>query len=81
MEVYAASEIPIAGADGRTLSRAIRNRGQVDPIFVEELDEIPAVLAGLLEDGDVLLTLGAGNVGTVATELPEQLAKVKGETS
>lgn len=80
MEVYAASETPIAGADGRTLSRAIRNRGQVDPIFVEELDEIPAVLAGLLEDGDVLLTLGAGNVGTVATELPEQLARIKGTT-
>ncbi len=79
LEVYAASETAIAGADGRTLSRAIRNRGQVDPVFVEELDELPQVLAGVLENGDVLLTLGAGNVGSLAVSLPQKLAAMKGE--
>lgn len=69
LEVYAAGEAPIAGADGRALSRAIRLRGQVDPVFVEHVDELPDVLAGVLNDGDVLLTLGAGNIGAVSGTL------------
>ncbi|PID63311.1 MAG: UDP-N-acetylmuramate--L-alanine ligase [Gammaproteobacteria bacterium] len=69
-EVYAAGEERINGADGRSLARAIRNRGAVDPIFVEDIAEVPAVLERVLEDGDIVLTLGAGSVGTLATSLP-----------
>jgi len=74
-EVYAAGEAPIAGADGRALARGIRVRGQVDPVFVEALADLPAVLDGLLEDGDLLLTLGAGDIGGMALQLPAQLAQ------
>ncbi|WP_341326552.1 UDP-N-acetylmuramate--L-alanine ligase [Methylotuvimicrobium sp. KM2] len=74
LDVYSAGESPITGADGRALSRAIRVRGQVDPVFVEDLDELPEILAGILQAGDVLLTMGAGNVGQIAADLPEQLA-------
>jgi UDP-N-acetylmuramate--alanine ligase len=73
-EVYAAGEAPISGADGRALSRGIRARGHIDPVFVEELDTLPAVLNDLLQDGDVLLTLGAGNIGSVAARLADDLA-------
>ncbi|MDD5033857.1 MAG: UDP-N-acetylmuramate--L-alanine ligase [Methylococcaceae bacterium] len=78
LEVYPAGEAPLAGADGRSLSRAIRLRGQVDPIFVTKLDELSAILSGILEPGDVVLTLGAGNVGAVAAELPLRLASLLG---
>ncbi|MBE0434948.1 MAG: UDP-N-acetylmuramate--L-alanine ligase, partial [Methylomicrobium sp.] len=74
LDVYSAGESPITGADGRALSRAIRVRGQVDPVFVEDLEELPKILAGILQAGDVLLTMGAGNVGQIAADLPEQLA-------
>ena len=73
-EVYAAGEAPLSGADGRELSRGIRARGHIDPVFVEELDTLPAVLNDLLQDGDVLLTLGAGNIGSVAARLVDDLA-------
>ncbi len=72
-EVYPAGEQPIPGADGRTLSRAVRMRGQVDPVFVADVEEVPEVLAGLLQDGDMVLTLGAGDIGAVAARLPETL--------
>ena len=69
LEVYPAGEMPISGADGRTLSRAIRARGQVDPVFVTSVSGLPDVLSGVLDDDDVLLTLGAGDIGGVASEL------------
>ena len=75
LEVYPAGEAPIAGADARTLCRAIRSRGQVDPVFVEKLDDLPGMLPGVLEDGDVLLVLGAGDVGAVAPLLAERWAQ------
>ncbi|MGR9045912.1 MAG: UDP-N-acetylmuramate--L-alanine ligase [Gammaproteobacteria bacterium] len=75
LDVYSAGEAPITGADGRALSRAIRVRGQVDPVFVEDWDELPQILAGILKPSDVLLTLGAGNVGQIAADLPQQLAQ------
>lgn len=78
MDVYAASEEPIAGADGRTLARAIRTRGKVDPIFVNGPDEVPTVLKDILKDGDVILTQGAGSVGALAHSLPNSLG-VKGD--
>ncbi|QYZ65464.1 MAG: UDP-N-acetylmuramate--alanine ligase [Gammaproteobacteria bacterium (ex Lamellibrachia satsuma)] len=74
-EVYAAGEVPIQGADGRALSRAVRARGQVDPVFVEPLAELPEVLAGLLQEGDIVLTLGAGSIGAIAADLPKRLCE------
>lgn len=78
MDVYPAGEAVIAGADGRALSRAIRMRGQVDPVFVDVLQELPKILAGIVRPGDVILTMGAGNVGQVATQLPELLIEALG---
>jgi len=68
-EVYAAGETPIAGADGRALCRSIRQRGRTDPVFVESLDELPEVLRGMARDGDVILTLGAGDIGRRVADL------------
>ena len=74
LDIYAAGEAVIAGAEGRTLSRAIRMRGQVDPVFVEDRNELVQILAGIVRPDDVLLTMGAGNVGQIASQLLEQLA-------
>lgn len=73
MEVYAANESPIPGADGRALARAIRMRGKVDPIFVTDAEDVPGVLKHILQDGDVILTQGAGSVGGLAASLPAKL--------
>ncbi len=77
LDVYAAGEAPIAGADGRAMARAVRSRGAIEPVFVETLDELQPVLEGLLRDGDLVLTMGAGDIGAYAAGLPERLA-VKG---
>jgi UDP-N-acetylmuramate--alanine ligase len=77
-EVYAAGEEPIPTVDGRALSRAVRGRGQVDPVFVDPVTDLPEVLPGVLRDGDFVLTLGAGNIGAVAAGLMEQMGQVKG---
>jgi len=71
LEVYPAGEASISGADGRTLCRAIRARGQVDPVFVDKLADLPGTLPGVLEADDVLLVLGAGDIGSLAVELAE----------
>ncbi len=78
-EVYAAGETPIAGADGRALSRAIRTRGQVDPIFVDPLSDLPELLAGLVQDGDVVAMMGAGDIGAMAANMPELLCMATGD--
>lgn len=70
-EVYAAGEAPVAGADGRALSRAIRARGQVDPVFVERIEDLPQLLGDIVHDGDVVVTMGAGNIGAVAAGMAE----------
>ncbi len=70
LDVYAAGEAPLIGADGRALSRAIRVRGQIDPVFVGNMNDLTEVLPGIIEPGDVVLTLGAGSVGQIAVELP-----------
>jgi UDP-N-acetylmuramate--alanine ligase len=72
--VYSAGETPLAGADGKALARAVRVRGAVEPIFIEELGELPAVLGQILRADDVVLTLGAGSIGAVAPTLPRLLA-------
>jgi UDP-N-acetylmuramate--alanine ligase len=73
LPVYAAGEEPISGADSKSLARAIRARGAVEPVFVEDLESLPDVLANILESGDVVLTLGAGSIGAAAIGLPEGL--------
>ncbi len=73
MDVYSAGESVIPGADGRALSRAIRIRGQVDPVFIENWDELAEILPSMVKADDVILTMGAGNVGQIATQLPQLL--------
>lgn len=73
LEVYAAGEAPISNADGRAVARAVRTRGTVEPVFVENADDLAATLARLLQPEDLLLTMGAGNVGALAAALPAQL--------
>ena len=75
LDVYAAGEDPIAGADGRSMARAIRTRGAVEPVFVESLEDLANVLEGVLEDGDLVLTMGAGDISAYAHSLPERLGK------
>lgn len=74
LDVYAAGEDPIPGADGRSMARAVRTRGTVEPVFVEHLDDLAGVLQGVLADGDLVLTMGAGDIGAYAHALPELLA-------
>ncbi len=73
-DVYPAGEAPIAGADGRSLSRAIRARGRLDPVFAQDLAEVPVLLGNLLNDGDLVLLMGAGDIGGLAARLPGLLA-------
>jgi len=77
LDIYSAGEAPLIGADGRALSRAIRVRGQIDPVFVEKVDDLAEVLPGIVEPGDVVLTLGAGSIGQVAVELPLCLSDIR----
>jgi UDP-N-acetylmuramate--alanine ligase len=72
-EVYAAGEAPIAGADGRAICRAVRTRGLMQPVFVERVEDLADSLRGVLRDGDVVLTMGAGNIGVVAQDLKNRL--------
>jgi UDP-N-acetylmuramate--alanine ligase len=78
-EVYPAGEAPIAGADGKALSRAVRSRGRVEPVLLRSLDELPEALADVARDGDVVLTMGAGSIGAAAQELPAALARLAAE--
>ena len=71
LDVYAASESPIDGADSRALCRSIRARGQIEPIYVGETQKLAALLESALQPGDVLLTQGAGSVGSLARELQQ----------
>ena len=73
LDVFAAGEAPIAAADGRAITRAVRSRGAAEPVFVESLHELLPVLVGLIEDGDLVLTMGAGDIGTYAAGLPDLL--------
>mgnify|MGYP000185716093 FL=1 len=74
LEVYAAGEKKIAGADSRSLSRSIRLRGKVDPIFVQDEADVLEILEGIVADGDIVVTQGAGSVGALAKQLSETLA-------
>jgi UDP-N-acetylmuramate--alanine ligase len=74
-EVYPAGEAPIAGADGRALSRAIRTRGELDPVFAQGIDEVPGLLDNLVLDGDMVLVMGAGDIGGLAARLPSLMVR------
>ncbi|HNV55594.1 MAG TPA: UDP-N-acetylmuramate--L-alanine ligase, partial [Pseudomonadales bacterium] len=69
LEVYAAGEPAIPGIDGRALCRSIRQRGPVEPLFVEDQATVPELLRQLLKGGDILLVQGAGNVGALANRI------------
>ena len=73
-EVYPAGEAPIPGADGKAICRAVRSHGRVEPVFIEKIEELPAALIRIARDGDVIVTMGAGSIGSVAPELPTTLA-------
>ncbi|WP_407354101.1 UDP-N-acetylmuramate--L-alanine ligase [Luteimonas sp. R10] len=68
-EVYAAGEAPIANADAKALARAIRARGRIDPVLVASAQDLPRILPDVLEDGDLLLMMGAGDIGQVVQQL------------
>lgn len=65
-EVYAAGEAPIVAADGRALARAIRLRGRVEPLFVDDVTSLPSEILQIVRDGDVVMTMGAGSIGATA---------------
>jgi len=73
LDVYAAGEEPIAGADGRAIARAVRTRGAVEPVFVETLDDLRPVLESVIAEGDLVLMMGAGDIGAYAAALPDLL--------
>lgn len=79
MEVYAAGEEAIPGADGRALSRSIRERGQVEPVFLPEKTELRSVLKSVLQDGDILLMQGAGDIGGLAINLSTEGLEESGD--
>src|SRR5690606_18192606 len=72
LDVYAAGEKPIRGADSRNLCRSIRQRGQLDPVLVKKTEELRTILNDVLQDGDILLMQGAGNIGTLCRQLAVQ---------
>jgi UDP-N-acetylmuramate--alanine ligase len=73
-EVYPAGEQPIVAADGRALAHALRVLGKVEPVFVEDIAEMPGTILDLVRDGDVVVTMGAGSISGVPAQL-QQLAK------
>lgn len=68
-EVYPAGEAPIPGADSRALARAIRARGRSEPVVVGQVAGLSEVLPDVLQDGDLLLMMGAGDIGYVAQQI------------
>jgi len=75
LEVYSAGEDVIPGADGRHLCRSIRNRGHVDPIFVEGIDGAPAIVKDIVKAGDIVITQGAGSIGQLSSALAKRKLK------
>ena len=76
-EVYAAGEVPIVAADGRSLARALRVAGKVEPVFVDDIALMPQVIADNARDGDVVVCMGAGSIGAVPAKVVEMLQKTE----
>ena len=72
-EVYAAGEAPIVAADGRSLARAIRVAGKVDPVFVDEIEAMAQTIVAQAQAGDVVIAMGAGSIGNVPVQVVEKL--------
>ena len=77
-DVYAAGEVPIVAADGRALAHALRVRGDVEPVFVEQMNDMTDVILRFVRDGDVVMTMGAGSMGSVAPKLVAQCRNERG---
>ena len=73
-EVYAAGETPIVAADGRSLSRALRVAGKIEPVFVDKIEAMPQAIFENVKDGDIVICMGAGSIGAV----PAQVQKMGG---
>jgi len=78
-EVYAAGEAPITGADGKAICRAVRSHGRVEPVFIDKIEELPRALIQIARDGDVIVTMGAGSIGSAAHDLPAALMALSAE--
>ncbi len=76
-EVYAAGEEPIVAADGRSLARALRVAGKVEPVFVDDVQELPGLLTEQARDGDVVLCMGAGSIGGIPAKIVDLLQKTE----
>jgi UDP-N-acetylmuramate--alanine ligase len=74
-EVYAAGEAPIVAADGRSLARALRVAGRIEPVFVDDIADMPQAIVDSARDGDVVLCMGAGSIGTVSAKVVALLEK------
>jgi UDP-N-acetylmuramate--alanine ligase len=70
-EVYPAGEAPIVAADGRSLARAVRVAGKVEPVFVDDIAALPDAILEMARDGDVVMCMGAGSIGGVPAKLLE----------
>jgi UDP-N-acetylmuramate--alanine ligase len=70
-EVYAAGEMPIVAADGRSLARAVRVAGKVEPVFIDDIAAMPEAILEMARDGDVVMCMGAGSIGGVPAKLVE----------
>lgn len=75
LEVYSAGEDPIPGADSKALCRSIRQRGEVEPVYVDDPAKLEGILRNVLQDGDLIITQGAGNVSGIARELMKGVAR------
>ena len=76
-EVYAAGEEPIVAADGRSLARALRVAGRVEPVFVDDVADLPTLIAEQAQDGDVVMCMGAGSIGGIPAKIVEMLQKTE----
>ena len=82
LEVYAAGEEPIVGATSKNLCTSLRQLGEIDPIYVEKIEDVPGLIGGLVQENDLVLTQGAGSVSKLVEMLEKsQLQPVKGDES
>lgn len=72
-EVYAAGEAPLVAADGRALARGVRVAGKVEPLFIEDVSDMPAAIKNFAKDGDVVIVMGAGSISKVPGQLGASL--------
>mgnify|MGYP001942288248 FL=1 len=80
LDVYAAGEAPVVSADSKSLARSIRQRGQIEPVYVSNVEILPELLAAQLQDNDMVITQGAGNIGAIARSLSNNPILLQGET-